>query len=97
MGMDGQAFDELRDLQEPQCIEVGTHWSIEGKVAIIDYGKHSSGYSGSLSRRYLIPADWTEEQIDAFQLEKRQHLEDLLEPVDQHHYDERMGQATWEK
>jgi hypothetical protein len=83
------------EITEPVCIEAATHWSIDGKVAIVDYGKLSSGYSGSMSRRFQVPADWTQEQIDAFQLEQRQHLEDLLEPVDQHHLDIRLAQKNW--
>lgn len=89
------AEEVAKETNEPVCVEASTHWGISGKVAIVDYGKHSSEYSGSMSRRYVIPPDWTEEQIDEFQLAKRQHLEDLLEPIDQHHYDERIKEANW--
>lgn len=79
-------------LTEPRCIEVACHWAIDGKVAIRDYGKHSSGYSGSMSRRFQIPEGWTQDQIDDFQLAQRQHLEELLDPIDLYHFEERASQ-----
>lgn len=84
-----------KTVEEPVCIEVATHWSIDGKVAIKEYGKISSGYSGSMSRRFTIPPDWTQDQIDEFHIAQRQHLEDLLSPVDQDHFDERYAQRDW--
>jgi hypothetical protein len=89
------ARDKANEIGEPVCIEIGTHWGIEGKVKVRDYGKLSSGYSGSMSRRFVIPDDWTQEQIDDFQREQRQNLENLLEPIDQHHFEERYKDANW--
>lgn len=80
---------------EPVCIEASTHFGFEGKVQLREYGKLSSGYSGSMSRRFIIPPDWTQEQIDNFQLEQQEHLHKLLDPIDEHHFQERYEQADW--
>lgn len=79
---------------EPECTQVSVQWNIGGKVAIEEYGAVTSNYGASMSRTFTIPADWTQEQIDDFQIEERQRLEDLLEPIDQANIDLRYAQRV---
>lgn len=82
-------------MSEPKCIEVSVQHSGGGKVAIRDFGKISSGWGLSMSRRYEIPEEWTQEQIDEFQLAQNDHLHKLIEPLDQDEFDERYKQRDW--
>lgn len=82
-------------MSEPRCVQVSVQWNIGGKVAIKEYGKITSNYGASMSRVFEIPEDWTQEQIDEFQVNQRQQLEDLLDPVDQAHFDLRYDQRDW--
>lgn len=80
---------------EPRCIEISVQHSGGGKVAIIDYGKITSNWGVSMTRKYTIPDDWTEAQIDDFQLTQNEHLHELIEPIDEAEFDERIAQANW--
>jgi hypothetical protein len=81
---------------EPQVIEAGVSVSAGGKLAIVDFGRHSSDWMISVSRRYAIPSDWTEAMVDDFQRERHNHIRNtLVEPLDQKEYDERIGQVQW--
>lgn len=82
-------------MSEPKCIEISVQHSGGGKVAIRDYGKISSNWGVSMTRRYEIPEDWTEEQVDEFQIVKNDHLHELIEIVDQDELDARLAQAEW--
>jgi hypothetical protein len=82
-------------MSEPRCIEISVQASGGGKVAIKEYGKITSNWGVSMSRRFEIPEDWDQEQIDEFQIDQRQHLRDLIEPVDQAEFDERYAQRDW--
>lgn len=84
-----------RKAEEPRCIEVSVQYSGSGKVAIKEYGKISSGWSVSMSRRYEVPQGMTEEGIDNFQIERRQHLRDILDPIDEAEFEERYKQRDW--
>jgi hypothetical protein len=68
-------------MTEPQIIEVNCHYSGDGKIALAEYGKESSGYSMSLSQRYTIPPDWTEDQALEFQLGKILELKEAISPI----------------
>lgn len=82
-------------MSEPRCIEVSIQHSGGGKVAILEYGKITSNWGLSLSRRYEIPEDWTQENIDEFQLKQHNHLHALIEPLDQAEFDQRYEQREW--
>lgn len=81
---------------EPQVVEITVNFHGGGKVAIKEYGKISSEYGASFSRRYTIPADWTEEQVAVFEVEKALDLHDQLEPILQQEFDERYEQRDWQ-
>jgi hypothetical protein len=78
---------------EPRCLTVTVSRSQKGNVALKDYGRLSSGYDVFMSRTYEVPENWTEEQVDEFQLAKHDHLVELIEPIDQENYEERAAQA----
>lgn len=82
-------------MSEPRVTEVTVNFHAGGKVAIKEYGKISSEYGASLSRRYSVPEDWTEEQIAEFELLKVLELREQLEPVLQAEFDERYDQRDW--
>lgn len=82
-------------MAEPRVIEVTAHFHGGGKVAIMDYGKISSDYGASLTRKYAIPEDWTEDQVAEFELTKVLELHDQLEPFLQQEFDERYEQRNW--
>jgi hypothetical protein len=60
-------------MSEPKCIEINATVSLSGKVQIVRY-EHDQGYFYSLGGKWMIPEDWTEEEIDAFKLEKLAEL-----------------------
>lgn len=82
-------------MAEPRCIEASVQHSGGGKVAILEYGKITSNWGLSMSRRFEIPADWTQEQIDEFQLEQNEHLHKLIEPLDEAEFGDRYEQRDW--
>lgn len=82
-------------MSEPQVIEIAVNFNGGGKVAIKEYGKISSEYGASITRRYAIPADMTEADVAAFELEKVMELREQLEPILQAEFDERIVQADW--
>lgn len=82
-------------MSEPQVVEITVNFHGGGKVAIMEYGKISSEYGASLSRKYAIPEDWTEEQVAEFELLKAIELHDQLEPFLQQEFDERYKQRQW--
>lgn len=84
------------EITEPRCIEVSVQHSGGGKVAIRDFGKVTSNWGISLSRRYEVPSDWTEEQVDEFQVDRSDHLHQLIEPIDQEEFDTRWEQKRWD-
>lgn len=83
-------------MNEPRIKEVRVHFGGEGKVAIKDYGKISSGYSANITRAYEMPSDWTHEQVMAFELRMLTDIHDQLEPVLQAEYDERYDVREWD-
>lgn len=64
----------------PQLVETRIHRGGDGKVAIMDYGKVSSGYSVNITRSYQIPEDWDAEQVEEFE---NQQLDELKVKVDE--------------
>lgn len=84
-----------KKITEPRCTQVSVQWSVQGKVAIMEYGKITSGYSGSMSRTYEVPEDWTEDQIAEFQEAKRAELREHLDEIDNKEFEERFEQRDW--
>lgn len=82
-------------MSEPRCIEASVQHSGGGTVAIMDYGKIKSNWGLSMSRRFEIPEDWTQNQIDEFQLAQNEHLHQLIEPIDEAEFNERYEQREW--
>lgn len=68
---------------EPQVMEVNVNYNAGGKVALEEYGAESYGYGASVSRKYAVPADWTEQEIKDFELTQildiRQNIDPLLQ------------------
>lgn len=81
--------------EEPRCVEVVVQRSGGGKVAIKEYGKVSSQWGVSFSRRYIVPEDWDDDRVDEFQIAKSDELRALIEPIDQAEFDERYKQRDW--
>lgn len=69
-------------MSEPRVVEATVSRSQSGNVALEDYGKHTSGFSIFFSRKFEIPDDWTQEQVDEFQAAQNEHLRELLDPID---------------
>lgn len=82
---------------EPRCLEVSVTRSGGGKVALQDYGNHNSDWFISMGRRFEIPQDWDQDQIDAFQLEKHDELLALVDPLDEAAFEERASQSKAER
>lgn len=65
-------------MAEPQVKEAMVSVSVGGKIQLVKF-EASSDFGVSFSRRYDIPADWTEDQVDKWQDAKAQYLRDLIE------------------
>lgn len=76
---------------EPKCTEVLCSASVGGKVQTVKYDI-SQDYHYSISRKYDVPGDWTEEEVDEFQSVKCIELREKLEPIAQVEVDELMDQ-----
>lgn len=80
-------------ISEPKCIEVGTTASVGGKVQVVKFDV-SVDYFYSISRKYSIPEDWTEEDVDKFQLSKTLELREKIEPFAQSEADDLLEQKA---
>jgi hypothetical protein len=80
---------------QPQCTEVRIHRGGDGKVAIIDYGKVSSGYSDNITRSYQIPEEWTDEQVEEFEDKQLEALKPRIDAVLDAEFVERWEQKAW--
>lgn len=72
---------------EPVCTEVNVSASIGGKMQIVQY-EWSQDYHFSHSRKFSVPEDWTERQIQEFQQAETIKLRVELEPLAQAEVDE---------
>lgn len=82
---------------EPQCVEATVSSSVGGKIQLVEYGKLSNSFNYSINRRYTIPEDWSEEDVERFQLEKLIEFREKLEPIAQAEQDDLLGQSDWYK
>lgn len=87
------AESEAVRMSEPRIVSATVSRSQKGNVALKEYGKLTSGYDVFFSRSFEIPEDWTQAQVDEFQLQQQDHLRELIDPIDQAEYDTRVEQA----
>jgi hypothetical protein len=78
-------------MSEPKCIEVTASTSTGGRVQLVKF-ELSSDYHFSMTRRYSIPDDWTEDQVKEFNYEKTLELREQLEPIAQQEFDDLINQ-----
>ena len=83
-------------MSEPQVIETTINRGGGGKVAIMEYGKIGSDYHVSITRKYAIPEDWTEDDFNEFEATKLKEFKDRLDPVLDEEFEERWSQRLWE-
>ena len=83
-------------MSEAKCIESRVHCGGDGKVAIMEYGKVTSGYGANISRTYAIPEDWTEEQLSDFEDQVYYGLKVRVDEILDHEFNERWSQRVWE-
>lgn len=77
----------------PQCIETRVHRGGDGKVAIMDYGKVSSGYSVNITRSFQVPEGWTSEQVDEFENQQLDELKIKVDGILDKEFEERWSQS----
>lgn len=76
---------------EPQCTEVTVSSSVGGKVQIVKF-EYTADYHYSMSRKYSVPEDWTEEQVENFQTAKTIDVRESVEELAQAELNDLMGQ-----
>ncbi len=85
----------LSDSKEPICTEITVSHSADGKIAINDYGKRTSGWGVFMSQKFIIPEGWTQEQVDAFQQEQHDKIFKMVEEIDDREHDLRWDAKQW--
>ena len=80
---------------EPVCVEITVSHNAGGKIAINDYGKRTSDWGVFMSQKFTIPPGWTQEEVDAFQLEQHAKLFAAVEEIDQREHDVRWEAKQW--
>lgn len=76
---------------EPTCTEVTVSASVGGKVQIVKF-EFTSDYHYSMSRKYSVPEDWTQDDVEAFQTKSTIDLREQVEQLAQAELDELMDQ-----
>jgi hypothetical protein len=84
----------MSEATEPKVIEVSVNYNGSGKVAMEDYGGESYGYGASASRKYVVPPDWSEQDVADFELQKILEIKDNLEPFLQEERDALVSQSN---
>lgn len=77
--------------EQPFCTEVVCSSSVGGKVQIVKF-EYSADYHFSVSRKYSVPAGWTEDDVQDFQNDKVIELRGQLEAIDEAEMAELMRQ-----
>ncbi len=80
---------------QPQVTQITVNYNGSGKVAIMEYGKITSGYGASVSRTYTVPDDWDDTQVKDFELAKLEELRLEVEPILQAEFEDRYEQRNW--
>ncbi len=78
----------------PKIVEVNASVSYGGKVQIVDY-KLNSDFHLSASERWSVD-DLTDEEAEAFHIERIEALQARIEPIAQHEFDIRFAQMAGE-
>lgn len=76
---------------EPRCTEVVCSSSVGGKVQIVRF-EYTADFHYSMSRKYDIPDDWTEQDVTDFQLDKEIQLRGILEGIAESEMEELLKQ-----
>lgn len=80
---------------EAVCLEITVSASADGKVAINDYGKRTSGWGVFMSKKFGVPEHWTEDQIEEFQKDQHAKLYALVDEIDVREHNIRWDQREW--
>jgi hypothetical protein len=67
---------------EPHCTEVVCSASVGAKVQVVKF-EYNPSFNFFMSRTYSIPSDWTERDVEDFQVSKEIELRGILEPIAQ--------------
>lgn len=54
---------------EAKCIEASASVSVGGKIQIVKF-EYSQDFYFSMNRKYEVPSDWSESDVEKFQLGK---------------------------
>lgn len=65
---------------EPKCTEITVSSSVGGKVQIVKF-EFTVDFHYSMTRKYDIPEDWTEKDVEAYQIDKAVQIRGELEEV----------------
>lgn len=76
----------------PKMVEVNSSVSYGGKVQIVDF-KLNSDFHLSASERWNVE-DLSTEEAEAFRIERIEILQQAIEPIAQHEFDERFAQMA---
>lgn len=63
---------------EPICTEILVSSSIGGKVQIVKY-EYTADFHYSMSRKYDVPSEWTEQDVKDFQQDRTIELRSQVE------------------
>jgi hypothetical protein len=77
---------------EPKVTAVRVNFGGGGKVALAPYSAITSDYHVSISRDYVIPEVWTDEEVAAFELEKIAEIRAQVDPILDREFEERWNQ-----
>lgn len=64
-----------------------------GKVAILTYGNVTSDYFVSESRKWSVPEDWTQDQVDEFVEARREEIRMRIDALATSEFEERFDQS----
>lgn len=65
---------------EPKCTEILCSSSVGGKVQIVKF-EYTADFHYSMSRKYDVPEDWTEQDVHDFQVDKEIEIRSVLEGI----------------
>ncbi len=65
---------------EPKCIEVDCSASVGGTVQIVKF-EYTAKFNYSMSRKYDVPKDWSEKDVNDFQVDKEVEIRGVLEAL----------------
>jgi hypothetical protein len=75
---------------QPVIKEITVHYGGGGKVQLEQYVQGSE-YGCNISRTYVAPSSWDDNQVAVFELETVEALKEQLEPILQGEHDSRMA------